>query len=422
MSGHAASAPPRVASSRSSGSRHKGSRRGSRSQRTSKTDSEVDVRVLEESTGLEKELLLRKLFRKFDEDHSGTIDQEEFTKVLKHMGIQANADAVKSILFTIDIDGDGTVDEEEFVEFFDKVEELADMKLMLEASARKEGIWQVIVGIGMLGAFVGFCIVTTMFVKQKAGVGDVMFWVMIAAGAVLAWTIMSNVVMPLLQMKLQAMKLPAVREDPLFGDADMPPAKTSQQVLEPEAWAAQKPSVDFDPPPMPTMPRMITAPPPTSPPGGSSYRNAARQLYEMRTSTVGYDEEDAGDFDMSSPTASSPSHAVQGLRPIAAMGEPRPYAPEQYAEVAASMARMGSAVQFNPVTSSRCQMHPDTMRIFNRGTHVIGRTGARAPVYADLESGSVLAIQNTAGTGQLSLGDIPRSDGLRVSTVQHAQY
>ena len=54
-------------------------------------------------------------FRVFDEDHGGTIDDEEFKKLMKMLGMDLTDKELDEIMTVMDADGDGELEFEEFL-------------------------------------------------------------------------------------------------------------------------------------------------------------------------------------------------------------------------------------------------------------------------------------------------------------------
>ena len=61
---------------------------------------------------------LRVVFRKFDDDGSGTVSHEEFRTGLVHMGIAMSDPEFKSLIDIVDHDGGGDIDYREFANNF----------------------------------------------------------------------------------------------------------------------------------------------------------------------------------------------------------------------------------------------------------------------------------------------------------------
>jgi len=55
------------------------------------------------------------IFYHFDHDHSGEVDKEELTEMLKYMGVQVSNEQSAAIIQSLDRDGDGVISKEEFV-------------------------------------------------------------------------------------------------------------------------------------------------------------------------------------------------------------------------------------------------------------------------------------------------------------------
>ena len=56
----------------------------------------------------------REVFNKIDIDGSGTIDFEEFLKVMKQLGVRLNRKQLKEKFMKVDTDGSGTITFQEF--------------------------------------------------------------------------------------------------------------------------------------------------------------------------------------------------------------------------------------------------------------------------------------------------------------------
>merc|ERR1711865_12990 len=68
--------------------------------------------------GEQKAKNLRVVFRKFDDDGSGTVSHEEFRTGLVHMGIAMSDPEFKSLIDIVDHDGGGDIDYREFANNF----------------------------------------------------------------------------------------------------------------------------------------------------------------------------------------------------------------------------------------------------------------------------------------------------------------
>jgi hypothetical protein len=58
-----------------------------------------------------------KLWRRYDKDHSGTVDADEIRQLLKDLHLDHSPEAVNRILTTYDLDKSGLLEKEELLEF-----------------------------------------------------------------------------------------------------------------------------------------------------------------------------------------------------------------------------------------------------------------------------------------------------------------
>lgn len=58
-----------------------------------------------------------KLWARYDQDHSGTVDETEITQLLKDLHLDHSHEAVNRILKTYDLDASGLLEKEELLEF-----------------------------------------------------------------------------------------------------------------------------------------------------------------------------------------------------------------------------------------------------------------------------------------------------------------
>jgi len=80
---------------------------------------------------------LRKIFRQFDSDGSGSIDHNELNDAMRMLGVKCTPNSAKKVLASIDKDGNGTVEWDEFHSFFSRVSDPAELKSLLsEANQR----------------------------------------------------------------------------------------------------------------------------------------------------------------------------------------------------------------------------------------------------------------------------------------------
>lgn len=80
---------------------------------------------------------LREMFAAIDQDNSGFIDESELQNALKLYGIQFSISSSQKLLQNIDKSGKGEIRFEAFKEFFGRVENPDDLKMLLSAESRK---------------------------------------------------------------------------------------------------------------------------------------------------------------------------------------------------------------------------------------------------------------------------------------------
>jgi len=80
---------------------------------------------------------LKKVFRQFDADGSGSIDAAELREAMMVLGVKCTMNAAKRVLKLIDTDGDGTIDWPEFLEFFCTVSDPESVRNLLAECNRR---------------------------------------------------------------------------------------------------------------------------------------------------------------------------------------------------------------------------------------------------------------------------------------------
>lgn len=74
---------------------------------------------------------LRTIFNKFDEDGSGSITEDELRNAMRVLGVRCTPNSARKVLRTIDKDCNGTVEWHEFKEFFGRVSNPEELKMLI---------------------------------------------------------------------------------------------------------------------------------------------------------------------------------------------------------------------------------------------------------------------------------------------------
>mmetsp|Transcript_129304 Transcript_129304/g.295011 ORF Transcript_129304/g.295011 Transcript_129304/m.295011 type:complete len:409 (-) Transcript_129304:120-1346(-) len=317
--------------------------------------------------GEEKDEFLRRLFRKYDLDGNEVMDTEELHVILGALGFEGTPAAVARLFRDIDLDADGLIDIEEFVQFFERLEDLAQLKQAILVGQKKSGMWVIIAGFygaAVLAVFFAFAL---LFINNPQQ-GGVAFWGLVATGAMTFAMLCWLCVVPIIQLRLgigtdtenyirekesgdvsmfRAPHTPDifVNDDTVVDVAPMPPTEPLE--TKPALPGALASVTDWA---MPRPEQLV-----------STYRTKSKQLEEDRR---------------------TPSRPAMVLDVLAVEDVVEAYHHDRY-EMARELARNSNTVQFNPVSASRCQSDTETMREFHRGNLMSNRSGKTSPAAFD---------------------------------------
>lgn len=147
---------------------------------------------------------LRRIFRQYDADGSGSISRAELQDILTQLlGKEPSDEALDALLQDIDADGSGTIDEDEFLEFFANIENMNQMKAQLMQSAKKEALMGNCGGGLMALNFFVFCGLALLNLSSKPGTLEAQQIQVgfIASGSSLGLAVIFGVIVPMLKHK-----------------------------------------------------------------------------------------------------------------------------------------------------------------------------------------------------------------------------
>jgi len=113
------------------------------------------------------------LFKKYDEDDSGTIQKKELSDILESLNVHIKAGELNFLMKEIDQDGSGELDFEEFMVFFGKVDEINEIKHEAQKQIKRGDIKKTVISVFGAFSFIGLSVVCITALTQVESTGQV---------------------------------------------------------------------------------------------------------------------------------------------------------------------------------------------------------------------------------------------------------